>query len=174
MSIQTSSLHFYPSSSESETVIGLLTAFPTQNERHSWWLGCNHKFPSRNITGFFWPEREVVTQTHIWHFQRTFFLSGYFVLSGINTIYTTKPTKSKIQTEILATLLRPSWEQKQGGFFGRGRPKQQLCSKPSLQAKAKDNLPQQVPIIGYFWQGLVSYIIPNIHHFNNEKNARPI
>lgn len=34
--------------------------------------------------------------------------------------------------ETLAAQLRPSWGQRQGGFFGEGRPKHQLCSKPSL------------------------------------------
>lgn len=45
----------------------------------------------------------------------------------------------------------------------------------TVSPKAKDNLPQQVPIIGYFWQDLVvSYIIPNLFHLNNEKNAQQI
>lgn len=52
-------------------------------------------------------------------------------------------------TEMLETQLRLFWGQRQGGFFGEGRPKHQLCSK-NLSPKAKDNLPQQGSIIGYF------------------------
>ncbi len=48
-------------------------------------------------------------------------------ISSINV-----PSMDLNMAETLVTLLRPSWGQRQGGFFGESRPKHQLCSKPSL------------------------------------------
>lgn len=61
------------------------------------------------------------------------------------------------------------------GWFLWPRQTQTTIMLQTVSPKAKDNLPQQVPIIGYFWQDLVlSYIMPNLFHLDNEKNVKPI